>query len=84
MPAKDMEKTISELISVGDNFKEKIPHEVILGLRDVFFEKNKDNEKRWDSFDIADVFKNITLEQVITQCHVYRNTLKTMESLKHD
>jgi hypothetical protein len=85
MSSKDMEKTISELISAGDNFKEKISHEVVLGLRDIFFEKNKDNESRWDSFDIADVFKNLTLEDVVTQCYVYRNKLKTIESLlQHD
>lgn len=84
MSSHDMEKTISKLISVGDVFKEKIPHEVILGLRDIFFNKNKDNEKVWDSFDVDSLFQNITLEQLITQLHSYKNALKTREKLESD
>ena len=80
MPTHEMQEILHPLISTAANFEDKLPHDLLLRLRDIFFQK-KWNEKIWDTFNGEVLFQNTSLDSIISQLYFQQELLKETESM---
>lgn len=83
MRKEDAIKILEENLPVSEQFEVNLSDDLVLRLRDIFFQKNKDNQWHRDKFDKEDLFKNLSIDQVVSQLFYYQSFLKIREELNN-
>lgn len=77
MTQNEMENVLEPIISHADNLESKIPHDLLIRLKDMFWGKDKRNE--WKDFTVEDFLRNITLNNILSTLEFKKELLKETE-----
>ncbi len=77
MSQEAMADVLHPILSHADTFEGKIPNDLLLRLKDIFFDSKK--KKEWTPFTIEDLFRNINLENVLSTLAFEKKLLQETE-----
>lgn len=77
MSKNEMESVLDPIISHADTLEWKIPHDLLMRLKDIFWGKNKRNE--WNSFTVETLLKHITLGDILNNLDFNKQLLNESE-----
>lgn len=77
MTQEEMANILNPIISHADTFEWKIPNDLLIRLKNMFFDSNKNNE--WKHFTIEDFFRNISLDSILSKLEFEKKLLNATE-----
>ncbi len=77
MAQNEMENVLNPIISHADTFEWKIPNDLLIRLKNIFWEKDKGNE--WKRFTAEDLLKNVSLDNILSTLAFKKELLKKTE-----
>lgn len=77
MSQEAMADVLRPILSHADTFEGKIPNDLLIRLKDMFFNSNKENE--WTPFTINDLFSNLSLDTILSKLVFEKQLLEETE-----